>query len=419
MNITELHIQNFKGFEDKLIKLDKHVTVLVGNNGKGKTSVLDAISFVLGTFFLGVDGISSYSLKESDKRKVLVGKNSVEVKLPLKIAVNHTFENTEYSWFRSTDKAKGGITTRKDAQPLINRAKELTKNVCEGIPADLPLLVYYGTERLSGEKHEKNAYAKESSRLDGYKDALDRRLSQKRFMKWFKTTETALLQPSSDQIHEQKLYTAFVNTISSMVNDWKNIHFNLKQDDIVGQLDSGEWKQFSLLSDGYRNIIMLCADIAYRAIQLNPHLEENAVLETKGVVLIDEIDMHLHPKWQKSIVNDLKQTFPNIQFVLTTHSPFIVQSLKANEVFNLDDNLLDVHPNSLSLEENALYMGVKNTRSIDFKENEENAFNYLTLLGEEKSDEILEKLNELISKTTDPVFKAKLRFERLAKFGVE
>ena len=94
---------------------------------------------------------------------------------------------------------------------------------------------------------------------------------------------------------------------------------------------------FHLLSDGYRNMIGMVADIAYRAAVLNPQLGSEAAKLTPGIVLIDEIDLHLHPKWQRRVVEDLKRTFPKIQFFATTHSPFIIQSLKANELINLDN----------------------------------------------------------------------------------
>ncbi len=80
----------------------------------------------------------------------------------------------------------------------------------------------------------------------------------------------------------------------------------------------------------------MLADISYRAIRLNPHLEQDAAKKTKGIVLIDELDMHLHPKWQRRIVQDLQNAFPDMQFIATTHSPFILQSLESGQVIDLN-----------------------------------------------------------------------------------
>lgn len=127
-------------------------------------------------------------------------------------------------------------------------------------------------------------------------------------------------------------------------NHWQNMAYSFAAEDLTGIFvtPNGEKEklQFRQLSDGYRNIIGMVADIAYRCIKLNPHLGENAVKETPGIVLIDELDLHLHPNWQRRIVEDFKNTFPGIQFVATTHSPFIIQSLKEDELRNLDRKIV-------------------------------------------------------------------------------
>jgi len=83
----------------------------------------------------------------------------------------------------------------------------------------------------------------------------------------------------------------------------------------------------------------MVADIAHRASRLNPHFANDAANKTNGVVLIDEIDLHLHPKWQRRVVSDLQNAFPNLQFIATTHSPFILQSLEPGEVIDLDQKV--------------------------------------------------------------------------------
>lgn len=100
-----------------------------------------------------------------------------------------------------------------------------------------------------------------------------------------------------------------------------SIDYKIKEDEIQVTLEDGSMLPFRMLSDGYRNAIGMVADIAFRTAVLNPHLEGSAALETPGVVLIDELDiLHLHPKWQQHIVEDLKRTFPKVQFIpLRTH----------------------------------------------------------------------------------------------------
>ena len=95
-----------------------------------------------------------------------------------------------------------------------------------------------------------------------------------------------------------------------------------------------EWGQLAVgqLSDGIRNSIAMVADMAYRAVQLNPHLGAQAVKEARGVVLIDEVDMHLHPSWQQVVLVSLREAFPGIQFIVTTHSPQVLSTVKRENI---------------------------------------------------------------------------------------
>ena len=140
--------------------------------------------------------------------------------------------------------------------------------------------------------------------------------------------------------------------------------------------------------------------------------------ETLGVVLIDELDLHLHPNWQKHIVSDLKKAFPNIQFVATTHSPFIVQSLEANELINLDA-ANDNSPNDLSLGEVATnIMMVDSEYSLDNQQKEDTSQEYLQLLEKlngADTNTIVSKLDELEIKIADPAIRAFLKMQRLKK----
>ena len=83
-------------------------------------------------------------------------------------------------------------------------------------------------------------------------------------------------------------------------------------------------------------MLAMVADIAFRCTLLNPKLGEEAAIKTLGVVLIDELDLHLHPSWQKQTVHNLKRTFPQIQFITTTHSPFVIEELDDGELIKLD-----------------------------------------------------------------------------------
>jgi predicted ATP-binding protein involved in virulence len=189
------------------------------------------------------------------------------------------------------------------------------------------VIAYHGTGRLWAEHEEKKtAYKKQGEGVEmAYTRCLSPKSSSKEFLSWYKTYEDEVSKFGSNS--DKLLLEAFKRAIMSMIpeNQWTDMSYSFKDEDLVGLFTKDgaiEKLLFSQLSDGYRNLIGMVADIAYRCVKLNPHLGVNAIKLTPGIVLIDEIDLHLHPNWQKRIVADLKEIFENIQFVATTHSPF-------------------------------------------------------------------------------------------------
>ena len=102
--------------------------------------------------------------------------------------------------------------------------------------------------------------------------------------------------------------------------------------DRAGNGDEVELVPFRMLPGGVRSMLAMVADMAWRCSVLNEHLGPDAVTQTPGVVLIDEIDLHLHPSWQRHVVGDLKRAFPKVQFIVTTHNPLCLRGLQEGEV---------------------------------------------------------------------------------------
>lgn len=428
MKIKDIHIKNFKGIESIDLVFNEQFNVLIGENGAGKSSILDAISIGLGTFLMntsasfGLKGTKSRPLLKDEIRKIIVSDDNIELS---NVVVSGTFcidaINNCIPWKREQNVGAKQFTV-KDASQL----KKYGREIIDGLRTDInfPLFANHTTGRLWGQIYEKSKtekkieYEKTGSRLDGYYACLDPRSIDQKFLNWFKTYEDNVLKFNKDR----SLYNAFTTAITSMVKDWNKIHFHWGLDDILGESKEGKWIQLRNLSDGYKGIISLTADIAYRAIKLNPHLGERAVLETEGIVLIDELDMHLHPKWQRHIVEDLKRTFPKIQFIVTTHSPFIVQSLKREEVISLDVEFINEDPFTKSIEEIAEQdMDVVNVqRSQKFIHFQEVATQYFNLIEEGKNSEddqttrrLKEELDSLeLEFNDDPVYVALMQAER-------
>ncbi|QFT53085.1 AAA family ATPase [Microbulbifer sp. THAF38] len=426
MKIDSLTIQNFKCFEHLELNFDSNFNILIGDNASGKTSILDAASFVVGTYFIGARKATNDSkielrpLKSSEKRRVL-SPTEINYKLPFNIQTSITLNNKDFFWSRGTDKVSGGSTTYKEAASFINEAKSLCSNMFnEYDETNLPLIAYYGTERLFNERSQRSIEKKVTAKTDGYDSALDPRALEERFISWFANEEDEVLKFNKDK----GLYNAFVEAISIMVPAWQKIRFSWAHDTVLGLMDDGNWTSFDMLSSGYKSIVRLAGDIAYRAIKLNPHLAIRAVKDTKGVVLIDEIDMHLHPSWQKQVVSLLKQTFPKIQFIVTSHSPFIIQSAKNHELIKFGENRV------YSISENVALKGleeivedemdVKNPRrSAKYQKYLNLSEKYFSLVkgdrpvNEESIEDVKNKLDEIeMEFRDDPVLVALLKVER-------
>src|SRR5512133_2268754 len=113
---------------------------------------------------------------------------------------------------------------------------------------------------------------------------------------------------------------------------WSRLDWDFMAADVVASHPEQGKLRVSYLSDGIRNLIGLVADLAHRAARLNPHLGADACRKCPGIVLIDEVDMHLHPAWQQVVVTLLRNAFPRVQFVLTTHSHLVASTVPSASI---------------------------------------------------------------------------------------
>jgi predicted ATP-binding protein involved in virulence len=205
-----------------------------------------------------------------------------------------------------------------------------------------------------------------------------------------------------------------------------DLYFDPKRGELLITINR-ETQPFSNLSDGQRCVLAMVADIAQKAEWLNPHLTKDFLINTPGVVLIDELDLHLHPKWQRRIIEDLRRTFPKIQFICTTHSPFLIQSLRSgDELIMLDDKQPTNALSNLGIETIAEgIMGVDNPdASPRYMAMLEAAKGYLAELNEavktpaERLEEYKRQLVARIAPYADnPAFQALLEAESISKLG--
>jgi predicted ATP-binding protein involved in virulence len=450
MRITRIHIKNYRGLNGKSVDFPAQFSVICGDNGKGKTTIMDALSIAMGCFVRGLDAIyqsqktgSPRSIYSEDVHLLPGFGTEKKEQTPVSIETNGTLFNEKYKWKCSQpnmERERNRITFDSGAKKLIKKA-EAAQNIARSTKSDeqiLPVLAYFGPERLGIEhrltkrkeevgrkKEDEVPYTKQGSRLEGYVDCLSAKSSGKIFKSWFKTlTERA--NKFQDPIDLLQIET-FSKTISEVIPNWKEVGYDFANDDLIGfysdENNKATFLPLKSLSNGYQSFIGIIADLTYRCVKLNPYLGLNAPKLTNGIVLIDELDLHLHPNWQKKIVADLKKAFPKIQFITSTHSPFIIQSLNAGEVIDLHSfEPLENDPFRDSLEEvsdEVLHVRDEK-RSNHFIEMEKTAAQYFDMIASGKSSqnseevrEIKLKLDELQSNySEDPAYVALLKSER-------
>ena len=357
MKINEITIKNFRGFEDFHAELNPNLTVFIGNNGSGKSTVLDAISISIGTFFSGLDGVPGTGINKDDVTCKSFDMGTVidlQHQYPSVITAKGVLGGETMEWSRSLNGAAGRTTTI-DAKSIISAAEGYQARIREGDTSlILPIISYYGTGRLWAQKREKRPSDQlvQFSRLSGYIDCLAAESNEKLMLKWFEkmTIQQAQRQQPSPELNavEQAVSRCFAGITGS---EQVVTQFNLDTHslDILYTDASGRKVRVPMknLSDGYKNTIGMIADIAYRMAILNPQLLGDVLTETTGIVLIDEVDLHLHPVWQQRSIRDLQTLFPKVQFIVSTHAPSVISSVKRENMLVLDS---DGQPYTLPVE---------------------------------------------------------------------
>lgn len=348
MKIEKLRIKNFRCYENIELELKEDYIVLVGINGAGKTTVLDAISIALGGYISNFNGMGIYGINKSDSHYKMYELGSIierEHQFPVEISVIGKVEKENIKWYRALNK-ENGRTSNTGAKEIIDYATNIQEKIKTGNKEILlPVIAYYGTGRLWMQKREKsNKDSKENfSRLKGYVDCLDSASNEKLMLKWFEKMTYLELQ-EAEKIPELEAVKRALNNSYEIIDesvDKANFSYKVKS----GELEVGikrkngtvESLPLRILSDGIKSTMSMIADIAYRMAVLNPQLLDNILLKTSGIILIDEIDMHLHPSWQSKIIKVLTKTFPKIQFIFTTHSPSVISNILNENILVLNN----------------------------------------------------------------------------------
>ena len=330
MKLASVEIRNFRAIEEMTLPLHPQLTVLHGENAHGKTSVLRAIAVGLGAIPTRVPVVGGIDFAKNDPRR---GSKSTHVTLHVRDGGSWSRRRgSVYEAIRRNLPGSGWLNEWVDSIVEADRAGE---------PMELPVVAFYDTDRTVLDiPQRRRGFPKEFHRYQALSGALSARANFREFFQWFyakQTEESFEKDERQDFGFRLRDLSAVRTAISSVVGDVSDPRIRvrpLRFEVTLRREGRKERLELDHLSGGYRATLALVADLARRMAQGNPHLEDP--LQSEAVVLIDEVDLHLHPAWQQRVLVDLTRTFPNAQFVVTTHSPQVLTTVKPEQVVTLE-----------------------------------------------------------------------------------
>lgn len=409
MRVEHLLLENIKCFERFEATFSPGFNVLLGENGTGKSTILTLVARVLSQWTPSPESV--LQTKEHRDRVEFEAGNAF--RRPVGEAVVRVKGvGVGGEPFQIAPTEPGGTVTNSDI--AHNRLLARTDRD-PGLP--LPLLVLFSPWREERRKaRPRKPYNGPTRRSAGYEGAFDLKADLSDFAAWFKALEQARQETSTPRPSLEAARGVLIGCIPGATD----FRYHPDLNDICVTFEGGQVEPVWRLSDGYRTTIALIGELAWRATVLNPAFGDRVASEVTGVVLIDELDLHLHPGWQRRIVDDLRRAFPRVQFITTTHSPFIVQALQPDEVINLTGVGPSARPTMMSPEDIAEeLMGIRlPQRSRRWQEMYKAAAEYFEVLERRKAvpeevQALERRLDELRRPfSDDPAFAAFLERKR-------
>ncbi|PID62349.1 MAG: ATP-binding protein [Gammaproteobacteria bacterium] len=362
MKLEHLSLANCGGFEQIDIDFERDVTLIAGVNGVGKSTLLRAMAVVLSRAMPEFTPSRSTAIYFTDD-DIHGDKSSLEVSVRLRIDGQTINAGVQRS--RVTEEQGDRFMILRQAETTEETtdfveslgARTLTGNLEAGMKetraalaklksaANPPLAVYFTPKRqLPGQPR---TLPEAKPLLDpsiAFGRALhDREVELREFMHWFRTQEKL---GTATAPRRRKVLDALRSVVSELVPEFTNLH--IQESPRLGFVVDKRGQSFYLhqLSDGERGLLALVFDLTRRLAIANPE-SDNPIAEGVALVLIDEIELHLHPKWQRDVLGRLRSVFQNCQFVVTTHSPLVLGEVEARCVRFLEfqnDKVVTITP---------------------------------------------------------------------------
>ena len=360
MEIQSLKLTNFRGIEQAELALDGKSAVIYGINGMGKSTVLQACSIL---FFRILNMLTESDLGSDGKVKI----EDSDIKIGAPAARISMQLNMVYSYFRSAESNGKRIHLVGEAKRIVEQFRRLYVGqymVLEEEETDesdrestrdlvfnesnMPIYASYGVNRYVSDRRNKvlKKDIKLGGKLEALRDVFDPTINFQLFFEWFRGRQE---YENSKRVEKESFKDAQLSAVREAIlkimdNDFSDIKIKIDDEDAQMVAVKHHTKlNIAQLSEGEKCVLAMTGDLARKLAIANPSRENQ--LEGEGVVLIDEVDLHLHPSWQGRMMPLLFRTFPNIQFIVTTHSPKVLSEIKDEaNIFEIyqDGNAINV-----------------------------------------------------------------------------
>lgn len=353
MKIDKLEILNFKNYETASLSFDRGVNLFVGSNGSGKTALLDAINVALGGFFGEQESKMQRMIELSEVRIRINNGNPIRAE---KTTIQASSADIGGTWSRNFNSLTRNNDSKESRLASSFGSKVLNSFLDPDNKEIAPLIAYYSTQRLfkDASQSSKQRFDPLLGRRNGYLQCLKENAIKGILVEWLRN---AVIDRATKQIKEiegrdfilDNVEAAIKQALVFFLEDVREEDIKIYQEaqfdfELFVQLKDNLGLPINYYSDGFRNLIYLIIDLIWRASQLNPWLTLEQLSQYQGgCVTIDEIDLHLHPKWQAKAISILQKLLPNVQFLITTHSPTVVANFERGALFVISEGTVTKH----------------------------------------------------------------------------
>lgn len=333
----EIELENYRCFDWLKLPLEEDTTVLFAKNGGGKTALLTALATGLAAFQIGAPRPVKLDARRDPRMRTLDERGRREPTGPCRIEWSAAVGETEsVTWSTAVRSASGRTTNYR--RPILEAMERVRA------PGDSwPLFAWYGVDRLRRQRGRRRQVDRTGDRWEAYDYSLDPNLDEALLLQWLQDEMLGDVVRRQQEEPERFFDAAVMNATVRATPDVTNAWYDPVEQGPKVRFEDGHVASWSELSDGYHAFIALVADIARRAVMLNQFDGAEAPERVEGVVLIDELDLHLHPSWQRVALPGLRATFPRLQLIVTTHSPEVLSSTKNRQARRLVDGRLQEH----------------------------------------------------------------------------